>query len=128
MDLQEDFGYGFLFITHNLSVINHIANRVAVMYLGRFVELGDVDQIFNNPGHPYTKALLAARSEIDPEQKIKRIILEGDVPSPINPPKGCFFNPRCTSECRTDDCELNSPIKFEIEVGHFVWCHLQNNK
>ncbi|MFX0048161.1 MAG: ABC transporter ATP-binding protein, partial [Candidatus Hermodarchaeota archaeon] len=96
--LQKKYHYGFLFITHNLSVVNHIADRVAVMYLGRIVETGSVDQIFNNPSHPYTKALLKSRSEIDPYSQEIKFILEGEVPSPINPPSGCHFNPRCSSD------------------------------
>ncbi|MCK4383932.1 MAG: ATP-binding cassette domain-containing protein, partial [Candidatus Lokiarchaeota archaeon] len=92
IDLQEKYGYGFLFITHNLAVVNHIADRVAVMYLGKFVEVGETDQIFSNPVHPYTRALLESRSEIDPfDQDIKHVI-EGEVPSPIAPPPGCTFN------------------------------------
>jgi oligopeptide/dipeptide ABC transporter ATP-binding protein len=120
--LQKRYGYGYLFITHNLSVINHIANRVAVMYLGRIVETGNVDQIFNNPSHPYTKALLRSRSEIDPYSQEIKFILEGEVPSPINPPSGCHFNPRCSSDNRTKQCEIQNPYKIEIEDGHYIWC------
>jgi oligopeptide/dipeptide ABC transporter ATP-binding protein len=122
IDLQEEYGYGFLFITHNLAVVNHIADRIAVMYLGKFVEIGATDQIFLNPTHPYTKALLESRSEINPfDQDIKHVI-EGEVPSPINPPPGCTFNPRCVSDNRTPECEFETPHQIEIEDGHFIWC------
>ncbi|MFX0000415.1 MAG: ABC transporter ATP-binding protein [Candidatus Hodarchaeota archaeon] len=121
--LQKKYGYGYLFITHNLSVVNHIADRVAVMYLGRFVEIGSVDQIFNNPSHPYTQALLASRSEIDPYNEDIKFIIRGEVPSPIFPPSGCFFNPRCTSDARTKVCEFQIPHKIEVEENHFIWCN-----
>ncbi|NVM38183.1 MAG: ABC transporter ATP-binding protein [Candidatus Lokiarchaeota archaeon] len=120
--LQKKYRYGYLFITHNLSVINHIADRVAVMYLGRIVETGSVDQIFNNPSHPYSKALLESRSEIDPHSQEIKFILEGEVPSPINPPLGCHFNPRCSSDNRTKQCEIQNPHKIKIEEGHYIWC------
>lgn len=121
--LQKTYGYGYLFITHNLSVVNHIADRVAVMYLGRFVEIGTVDQIFTNPTHPYTQALLASRSEIDPYNEDINFIIKGEVPSPIYPPSGCSFNPRCTSDARTKACEFETPNKIKIEENHFIWCH-----
>jgi len=132
IDLQEEYGYGFLFITHNLAVVNHIADRVAVMYLGKFVEVGETDQIFSNPAHPYTQALLQSRSEIDPfDQDIKHVI-EGEVPSPIAPPPGCTFNPRCVSDNRTAECEFETPHQIKIEEGHYIWCVnppvMQNNK
>jgi len=121
-DLQRQFGYAYLFITHDLSVIHHIADRIAVMYLGKFVEIGDVNQIFSNTTHPYSKALLSARSTIDPEHRRKKIILRGEVPSPINPPNGCYFNPRCSSDARTPDCTYKNPHKMTIEEGHYIWC------
>ena len=122
IDLQEKYGYGFLFITHNLAVVNHIADRVAVMYLGKFVEVGETDQIFSNPVHPYTRALLESRSEIDPfDQDIKHVI-EGEVPSPIAPPPGCTFNPRCVSDARTPECEFEIPHQIKIDEGHYIWC------
>lgn len=121
-DLQKSYGYGFLFITHNLSVVNHIADRVAVMYLGKFVELGNTDQIFLNPTHPYTQALLASRSEIDPYNREISFVIEGEVPSPIAPPPGCTFNPRCVSDARTKECELELPHKIKIGENHFIWC------
>ena len=122
--LQKLYGYGFLFITHNLSVINHIADKVAVMYLGRFVEIGTVEQIFSNPTHPYTKALLSSISKIDPFNQEFDVVIEGEVPSPINPPLGCPFNPRCSSDARTKECELQTPHKVKIEENHFIWCNM----
>ncbi|NVM44818.1 MAG: ATP-binding cassette domain-containing protein [Candidatus Lokiarchaeota archaeon] len=132
IDLQEEYGYGFLFITHNLSVVNHIADRVAVMYLGKFVEIGETDQIFLNPSHPYTQALLKSRSEIDPFDQDVKYVIDGEVPSPIAPPPGCTFNPRCVSDNRTPECEYETPHKIKIEEGHYIWCvnppNLHNNK
>jgi oligopeptide/dipeptide ABC transporter ATP-binding protein len=121
-NLQKNYGYAFLFITHNLSVIHHIAHRVNVMYLGQIVETGSVDQIFDNPSHPYSQGLLSARSTIDPERRRKKIILRGEVPSPINPPPGCHFNPRCSSDARTPECAIENPHKITIEEGHYIWC------
>ncbi len=122
-DLQETYGYGFLFITHNLAVVSHVADRVAVMYLGKFVEVGSKEQIFSNPTHPYTKALLASRSEIDPYNQEIKFVIKGEVPSPIAPPPGCTYNPRCTSDARTKDCELKIPHMIKIDEGHFIWCN-----
>ncbi|MFX1279739.1 MAG: ABC transporter ATP-binding protein [Promethearchaeota archaeon] len=122
-NLQKKYGYGYLFITHNLSVVNHIADRVAVMYLGRFVEIGTVDQIFNNPTHPYTQALLASRSEIDPYNDDIKFIIKGEVPSPINPPLGCPFHPRCSSDTRTKECDFKTPHMIKIEEDHYIWCN-----
>ncbi len=121
-DLQKTYGYGFLFITHNLSVANHITHRIAVMYLGKFVEVGQTDQIFNNPTHPYTQALLASRSEIDVNNREISFVIQGEVPSPIAPPPGCTFNPRCVSDARTKECEFDLPHKIKIEEGHYIWC------
>jgi oligopeptide/dipeptide ABC transporter ATP-binding protein len=92
------------------------------MYLGKFVETGDIDQIFKNTTHPYSIALLSARSTIDPEHRRKKIILKGEVPSPIRPPLGCHFNPRCSSDARTPECTNMIPHKMKIEDGHFIWC------
>lgn len=132
IDLQEQYGYGFLFITHNLSVVNHIADRIAVMYLGKFVEVGETDQIFLNPSHPYTQALLSSHSEIDPFDQDVKYVIDGEVPSPIDPPPGCYFNPRCISDARTPECEFELPHKIKIEEGHYIWCVnppvLQNKK
>ena len=121
--LQKTYGYGYLFITHNLSVINHIADRIAVMYLGRFVEIGNTNQIFSNPTHPYSQALLNSRIEIDPYNQDISFVIEGEVPSPINPPPGCTFNPRCSSDAKTKECEFKVPPMIEIEKNHFIWCN-----
>jgi peptide/nickel transport system ATP-binding protein/oligopeptide transport system ATP-binding protein len=120
--LQKTYGYGFLFITHNLAVVNHIADRVAVMYLGKFVEVGETDQIFSNPTHPYTQALLASRTELDPKNKEISFVIKGEVPSPIAPPPGCTFNPRCVSDAKTKECMRDTPHRIKIEEGHFIWC------
>lgn len=122
-DLQNEFGYGFLFITHNLSVVNHIADNIAVMYLGRFVEFGTVDEIFKNTQHPYTKALLSARSDIDFDHKNERILLKGEVPSPVNPPSGCSFHPRCIFEHKSENCSSEQPEAVICGENHIVWCH-----
>ncbi|KKK40963.1 hypothetical protein LCGC14_0545470 [marine sediment metagenome] len=121
-NLQKTYGYGFLFITHNLAVVNHIADRVAVMYLGKFVEVGETDQIFLHPTHPYTQALLASRTELDPTNKEISFVIKGEVPSPIAPPPGCTFNPRCISDAKTNECMRELPHRIEIEEGHYIWC------
>ena len=120
--LQKNYGYGYLFITHNLAAVNHIADRIAVMYLGQIVEIGDTDQIFSKPTHPYTQALLASRSEVDMKNRGIKFILHGEVPSPIAPPTGCTFHPRCSSDVRTKECEFDLPHKIKIEDGHYIWC------
>ncbi|MFX1277861.1 MAG: oligopeptide/dipeptide ABC transporter ATP-binding protein [Promethearchaeota archaeon] len=120
--LQRTYNYGFLFITHNLAVVNHIADKVAVMYLGKFVEVGNTEQIFSNPTHPYTIALLSSRTELDPSDKEIKYIIKGEVPSPIAPPPGCTFNPRCISEARTKECMSETPHPIKIEEGHYIWC------
>jgi len=120
--LQKTYNYGFLFITHNLSVVNHIADKVAVMYLGKLVEIGDTEQIFNSPIHPYTQALLSSRSEIDVKNRDITFVIEGEVPSPIAPPPGCTFHPRCVSDARTKECEYERPHEIKIEEGHYIWC------
>ena len=121
--LQQEYGYGYLFITHNLAVVNYIADRVAVMYLGKIVELGTKEQVFTRPTHPYTQALLASHSDIDPYNQEISFVIEGEVPSPISPPPGCTFNPRCSSDARTKECEIELPHKIEIEEGHYIWCN-----
>ncbi|MFX1395497.1 MAG: ABC transporter ATP-binding protein [Promethearchaeota archaeon] len=121
-DLQAEFGYGFLFITHNLAVVNHIADRISVMYLGKIVETGSVEQVFNNLKHPYTIALFTSRSEIDPNDQEIKFVIKGEVPSPLAPPPGCTFNPRCSSDARTKECEIDMPHKIKIEEGHYIWC------
>lgn len=121
--LQSEYGYGFLFITHDLSVAHHIADDIAVMYLGKFVETGQVDKIFEHPIHPYSRALLASRPEIDPEDKTITFTIKGEVPSPIFPPSGCYFNPRCDSENLGSLCSIEMPELKEVEENHFVRCH-----
>lgn len=119
-NLQRKMGLTYLFISHNLSVVKHISDYVAVMYLGKIVELADTQELFNHPQHPYTKALLSAvpTSRIDVEKQ--RIVLEGDVPSPIDPPERCRFLNRCYHRCA--DCEAGEPKLAEIKPGHFVSC------
>ena len=121
-DFQEKFGFSYLFISHDLSVVEHISHRVGVMYLGNIVELGNKKQIFDNPMHPYTRALLSAVPMPDPTVKMNRTILQGDLPSPSNPPKGCKFCTRCP-ECR-QICREQTPVFREYEPGHSVACHL----
>ena len=121
-DLQKKYNYGYLFITHNLAVVQHIADHVAVMYLGRVVEIGSSEQIFSRPTHPYTQALLNSDIKIDPDDQAIKFVIEGEVPSPINPPKGCHFNPRCVSDARTKECEFASPHMIKVEDNHFIWC------
>ncbi len=121
-DLKDEFQYTYLFITHDLSVIRHISNRIAVMYLGKVIELADRLELFENPRHPYTRALLSAIPvpRLDTERK-GRILLEGDVPSPVNPPAGCRFYGRCPS--RQDDCLQKHPDLEEASAGHFLACY-----
>ncbi|MFW9940023.1 MAG: ABC transporter ATP-binding protein [Candidatus Thorarchaeota archaeon] len=121
-ELQAEYGYGFLFITHNLAVVNYIADRVAVMYLGKIVEVGTKEQVFTRPTHPYTQALLSSHSDIDPYNQEISFVIKGEVPSPIAPPPGCTFNPRCSSDARTKECEIELPHRITIEEGHYIWC------
>ena len=123
-DLQEQFGLTYLFIAHDLSVVRHISDRVAVMYLGKIVEMADRNELYDDPLHPYTKALLSAVPIPDPviEKKRERIILTGDVPSPINPPSGCHFHTRCPYVM--DVCKKIDPIFADQGQNHFVACHL----
>jgi oligopeptide transport system ATP-binding protein len=126
-ELQEQFGLTYLFIAHDLSVVRHISDRVAVMYLGKMMELADRNSIYDDPLHPYTKALLSAVPVPDPivEKKRERIILTGDVPSPINPPSGCHFHTRCPYAM--DVCKKIEPRFVDQGGGHFVACHLYPN-
>lgn len=121
-DLQDSRNLTYLFISHDLSVVEHISDTIAVMYLGNFVEVGDKEKIFKNPSHPYTQALLSAVPSPDPDKKMDRIILEGAIPSPANPPKGCKFHTRC-SHCM-EICKSVDPKFVELEEGHSVACHL----
>ena len=122
-DLQERLGLTYLFIAHDLSVVRHISTRVAVMYVGKIMELGDRNQIYENPLHPYTQSLLSAIPIPDPdiERKRKRIVLTGDIPSPVNPPSGCRFHTRCP--IAFDRCKVEVPAFNEYEPGHFAACH-----
>ncbi len=124
-DLQNEHNLTYLFISHDLSVVEHISDTVGVMYLGNLVEYGDTGDIFRNPLHPYTQALFSAIPIPDPTIKMTRIVLEGSIPSPANPPKGCKFHTRCRNcmEC----CTETAPEQKEIEPGHFVSCHLYDD-
>ncbi len=120
MDLQRDFNLTYLFIAHNLSVIKHISQRVAVMYLGKMAELADKEELFNDPLHPYTQALMSAIPVPDPKIKRQRTILPGDVPSPLNPPTGCRFHPRCP--VAIEKCSTEEPAFEELKPGHWAAC------
>jgi peptide/nickel transport system ATP-binding protein len=121
LDLQADLGLTYLFVAHDLSVVRHISNRVAVMYVGRMVELAETDALFSAPRHPYTAALLSAVPEPDPRTRSRRIVLQGEVANPAAPPGGCYFHPRCPHAI--DVCRTETPVWQEISRGHFVGCH-----
>lgn len=121
-DLQNEYGLTYLFIAHDLSVVKHISDRVAVMYLGKIVEMTDKKDLYDNPLHPYTQSLLSAIPIPDPTFKKERVILEGDVPSPVNPPSGCRFHPRCPKAM--DICSQVEPEFKEYDKGHYAACHL----
>ena len=123
MDLQDEMQLSYLFVAHDLAVVEHISHRVAVMYLGKIVELTDKRSLFAHPQHPYTEALLSAVPTPDPRAQKKRIILGGDVPSPINPPAGCRFHTRCPYA--VERCRAEEPAMKEVRPGHFVACHLR---
>jgi oligopeptide/dipeptide ABC transporter ATP-binding protein len=122
MDLQEEHGLTYLFIAHNLSVVEHISNRVAVMYVGKIVELADREELYRRPLHPYTKALMSAIPIPEPKAKRERTILKGDVPSPVNPPPGCRFHTRCP--VALDRCSVEEPLLKDYGGGHYVACWL----
>ncbi len=126
IDLQKEFGVAYLFIAHDLAVVEHISHRVAVMYLGRIVELADKESLFANPQHPYTEALLSAVPVPDPTVKPNRIILQGDVPSPIKPPPGCHFHTRCP--LAFERCKIERPLMRETKPNHFAACHLREGE
>ncbi|MEM6431026.1 MAG: ABC transporter ATP-binding protein [Deinococcota bacterium] len=122
-DLQDEHDLTYLFITHDLSTVQHISDRLAVMYVGQLVEIAETETLFNNPLHPYTEALLSAVPRPDPDfaSQKKRIVLRGDVADPSNPPSGCYFHPRCNYA--TDECKTQAPEFREVQAGHWVRCH-----
>jgi peptide/nickel transport system ATP-binding protein len=121
LDLQDQLGLTYLFVAHDLSVVKHISDRVAVMYVGKIVEVAETVPLFDNPKHPYTEALLSAVPKPDPRLRSERIVLKGDVADPANPPPGCYFHPRC--DYATDVCKTDPPHLEEIEPKHYVACH-----
>jgi oligopeptide/dipeptide ABC transporter ATP-binding protein len=123
LDLQREMGLSYLFIAHNLAVVKHVSDRVAIMYLGRIVEFADADDVYRDPRHPYTRALISAIPEPNPQRVRERIVLSGDVPSPINPPSGCPFHTRCPHA--TERCRTEQPALREVagRTGHTVACH-----
>ena len=123
MDLQEEFGLAYLFVSHDLGVVEHIGHRIAVMYLGKIVELADKATLFKAPQHPYAQALIAAAPIPDPRARRERLVIEGDVPSPLNPPSGCRFHTRCPYA--TDRCRSEEPQLKPLADGHLVACHLR---
>jgi oligopeptide transport system ATP-binding protein len=122
MDLKEELGLAYLFISHDLGIVEHVADRVAVMYLGRIVEIAEKERLFAGPRHPYTRALISAAPVPDPQAKRERIVLEGDVPSPMTPPPGCHFHTRCPFVF--DRCRKEAPVLREAEAEHRFACHL----
>ena len=121
LDLQDELGLTYLFVAHDLSVVKHISDRVAVMYVGKIVEMAGTVPLFNNPKHPYTEALLSAVPKPNPRLRSERIVLKGDVADPSNPPTGCYFHPRCNYA--TELCETDTPSLEEVEPKHYVACH-----
>ena len=120
-DLQQEFGLTYLFISHDLSVVEHISDRVAVMYVGKLVESAKTDELYSNPKHPYTEALLSAVPRPNPRLRTEPMVLQGDIADPANPPSGCYFHPRCRY-C-IDICKTQTPVLRQIEPDHFVSCH-----
>ena len=123
-DLQAELGLALLFISHDLAIVEHMTHRIAVMYLGKIVEMAGKTQLFGGPRHPYTRALLSAVPVPDPDARLQRILLTGDVPSPVNPPKGCRFNTRCPYVF--DRCRSEEPLLQSTTTGHFAACHLHD--
>jgi oligopeptide/dipeptide ABC transporter ATP-binding protein len=121
-EIREQFDITYLFISHDLGVVRHISDRVAVMYLGKIVEQAETEELFENPMHPYTEVLLSAVPVTHPRLRKERLLLKGDVPSPLNPPSGCSFHPRCPR--KIDQCEKEIPQVEEVNLHHFVACHL----
>ena len=121
MDLQSELGLTYLFVAHDLSVVKHISDRIAVMYVGKLVEMAPTDALFDSPKHPYTAALLSSVPEPDPRVRRDRVVLQGEVANPANPPSGCYFNPRC--EYATDICRSEPPQLREIAPNHYASCH-----
>ncbi len=121
MDLQSELGLTYLFVAHDLSVVKHISDRIAVMYVGKLVEMAPTDALFDSPKHPYTAALLSSVPEPDPRVRRDRVVLQGEVANPANPPSGCYFNPRC--EYATDVCRSEPPQLREIAPNHYASCH-----
>ncbi|MFZ5881239.1 MAG: ABC transporter ATP-binding protein [Chloroflexota bacterium] len=120
-DLQQDFNLSYIFVAHDLSVVQHISDRVAVMYVGKVAEIADAEELYSAPLHPYTEALLSAVPKADPLYKSDRIVMQGDVADPSNPPSGCYFHPRCRYV--TEACKLSTPELREVKPDHFVACH-----
>jgi len=120
-DLQAEFGLTYLFISHDLSVVEYLANRVLVMYVGKLIEIAPTDQLFTTPRHPYTEALLSAVPKPVPRRKRERILLAGDVADPANPPSGCYFHPRC--RYARERCRTEAPLLREVTPSHQVACH-----
>lgn len=125
LELQDDLGLAYLFVAHDLSVVKHVSDRVAVMYVGKIVEVAKTNPLFHSPKHPYTEALLSAVPKPDPRLRSERIILEGDVADPADPPGGCYFHPRC--KYATDRCKTETPELRELEPDHLVSCHHAEN-
>jgi len=121
-DLQRDFNLAYIFVAHDLSVVQHISNRVAVMYVGKMAEMADAEELYLHPLHPYTEALMSAVPKADPKYKSERIIMQGDVADPSNPPSGCYFHPRC--RYAKDICKEKTPEFRELKPDHFAACHL----
>jgi oligopeptide/dipeptide ABC transporter ATP-binding protein len=121
LDLQDELDLSILFVAHDLSVVKHVSDRVAVMYVGKIVEVAETTKLFENPKHPYTEALLSAVPKPDPRLRSQRIILEGEVADPAHPPSGCYFHPRC--RYAVDRCKVETPALVELEPNHYVSCH-----